>query len=106
MRSIKKNIGENVFTSKNINEVSWYETKPIISLQFLQEYNIAKTVAIIDIGGGDSFFVDNLLALGYENITILDISETALNKAKARLGEKAKKVKWVVADASNFTPIE
>jgi 2-polyprenyl-3-methyl-5-hydroxy-6-metoxy-1,4-benzoquinol methylase len=102
----KKQHWENVFTNKAANEVSWYEPKPIISLQFLQEYNIAKTAAIIDIGGGDSFLVDNLLELGYQNITVLDISEAALNKAKTRLAEKAAKVKWIVADAADFTPTE
>lgn len=102
----KKQHWENIFTSKTANKVSWYEPKPIISLQFLQEYNIATTAAIIDIGGGDSFFVDNLLELGYVNITVLDISEAALNKAKARLGKKATEVKWIVADAASFTPTE
>ena len=102
----RKQHWENVFATKNLNEVSWYEPKPIISLQFLQEYNIAKTAAIIDIGGGDTFFVDNLLELGYQNITVLDISEAAINKAKARLAEKAKMVKWIVADAAIFTPTE
>lgn len=100
----KKQHWENIFTSKTANKVSWYEPKPVISLQFLQEYNIATTAAIIDIGGGDSFFVDNLLELGYVNITVLDISEVALNKAKARLGKKATEVKWIVADAASFTP--
>ena len=102
----KKQHWENIFTSKTANKVSWYEPKPVISLQFLQEYNIATTAAIIDIGGGDSFFVDNLLELGYVNITVLDISEVALNKAKARLGKKATIVKWIVADAASFTPTE
>jgi ubiquinone/menaquinone biosynthesis C-methylase UbiE len=102
----KKQHWENVFTTKTPTQVSWYETKPVISLQFFQEYNISKTAAIIDIGGGDSFFVDNLLELGYENITVLDIAETALNRAKARLAGKAEKVKWIVADAASFSPTE
>ena len=102
----KKQHWENVFTTKNINEVSWYEAKPVISLQFLHECNIAKTAAIIDIGGGDSFFVDNLLELGYTNISVLDISEAALNKAKARVGDNATKIKWIVADAANFKPTQ
>lgn len=97
---------ETIYQSKNFEDTSWYQQKPITSLQFLKDYKIAKTAAIIDIGGGDSFFVDNLLELGYQNITVLDISETALNKAKARLAEKATKVKWIVANAANFKPTE
>jgi SAM-dependent methyltransferase len=100
----RKQYWDHIFSSKASDEVSWYEPKPTISLQFLQEYKIPVTAAIIDIGGGDSFFVDHLLALGYENITVLDISETALNKAKARLANNALKVKWIVADAANFAP--
>jgi SAM-dependent methyltransferase len=97
---------EFIYKSKKFEATSWYQQKPTTSLQFLKEYKIARTAAIIDIGGGDSFFADNLLELGYQNITVLDISETALNKAKARLGEKAANVKWIVADAANFKPKE
>ena len=102
----RKEHWENIFTTKSPGEVSWYESTPIVSLQFLLESNLSKSAAIIDVGCGDSFFVDNLLELGYENITVLDISEAALSKTKTRLGDKATKVKWIVADASAFTPTE
>ena len=65
-----------------------------------------KTAKIIDVGGGDSFLVDYLLALEYQDITVLDISEAAIEKAKKRLGDKANKVKWIVADAATFSPTE
>lgn len=98
----RKQHWENIYSSKQINEVSWYEPTPEVSLNFIKEFNIPRHAKIIDIGGGDSFFADHLLDLGYEDITILDISATALERAKQRLGNRAGKVKWMVADASDF----
>ena len=97
---------ENIYQNKNIDELSWYEPHPTTSLEFVQKFNIPKTAKIIDVGGGDSFLVDHLLDLGYKDITVLDISETAVEKAKARLGDKANDVKWIIADASDFLPPE
>jgi ubiquinone/menaquinone biosynthesis C-methylase UbiE len=97
---------EHIYNSKQLNEVSWYEPTPETSLSFFREFNTPLNSRIIDIGGGDSFLVDYLLSMGYTNITVLDISEGALNRAKARLGEKAELVKWIVADAAIFTPTE
>ncbi|MFN5217604.1 MAG: class I SAM-dependent methyltransferase [Sphingomonadales bacterium] len=95
---------ENIYQTKSLQEVSWYQPVPETSLQFLAENNIPKNAAIIDIGGGDSFLADNLLDLGYTDITVLDISENALNRAKTRLGERASMVKWIVTDVSAFVP--
>lgn len=100
----RKKHWEAIYQTNNINEVSWYQPTPETSLQFLRENQIAKNAAIIDMGGGDSFFVDHLLELGYTDITVLDISAVALEKAKKRLGEKAKNVNWIVADAGDFNP--
>ncbi len=102
----RKKHWENIYQTKNSTEVSWYQDKPETSLSFLKENKIEKTANLIDIGGGDSYFVDHLIDLGYENITVLDISEEALKKAQQRLGEKARKVKWIVADIATFEPIE
>jgi 2-polyprenyl-3-methyl-5-hydroxy-6-metoxy-1,4-benzoquinol methylase len=93
---------DKVYQTKPLNEVSWFQPEPVTSLQFLKELAIPKDAAIIDIGGGDSFFADHLLQLGYKNITVLDISEAAIQRAKQRLGAKAGFVKWVVADARDF----
>lgn len=93
---------EKVYQTKQLNEVSWYQQEPGVSLRFLKELNIPKDAAIIDIGGGDSLLVDHLLRLGYSRITVLDISATAIEKAKTRLGNEAQKIKWIVADAKNF----
>ena len=97
---------EKIYKTKQVNEVGWYQPVPLTSLQFLEQFNIPVTAKIIDVGGGDSFFVDHLLDLGYQDITVLDISETAILRAKERLGDAAAKVKWIVADAADFKPAE
>jgi len=98
----KKQHWEKVFTSKQVDEVSWYQQTPQQSLDFVQQLALPKTAAIIDIGGGDSFLVDHLLQMGYSNITVLDISAAATNKAKQRLGNKAALINWVVSDILEF----
>ena len=102
----RKNHWDNIYQSKTIQEVSWYQPKPETSLQFIRELKLPLTAKIIDIGGGDSFLVDCLLDLGYENITVLDISATAIERAKQRLGNHAQKVKWIITDVTNFQPKE
>ena len=95
---------ETVYRTKQSDEVSWAQDVPQTSLDFIHAFNVSKTAKIIDIGGGDSKLVDFLLDEGYENITVLDISEAALNRAKARLGNKSKNVTWVVSDVTEFNP--
>lgn len=97
---------ENIYKIKQHSDVSWYQPVPSTSLEFLKQFNIPLTAKIIDVGGGDSLLVDHLLELGYRDITVLDISETAIQKAKARLEHKAALVKWIVADAAAFKPAE
>ena len=96
---------ENIYQQKGPDEVSWTQEVPETSLAFIRNMNLPADAAIIDIGGGDSKLVDWLLEEGYQNITVLDISATALNKAKTRLGpEKAEKVTWLHQDIINFQP--
>ena len=102
----RKKHWETIYQTKELKDVSWFQPTPETSLSFLKQFNIPTTAKIIDIGGGDSFFVDNLLDLGYQDITVLDISAVALDKAKQRLGERTDKVKWIVADAASFRPTE
>ncbi len=102
----KKSHWEKVYQTKQLNEVSWYQARPDISLGFLEQFNLPKNAKIIDVGGGDSLLVDYLLEKGYTDITVLDISKRALNRAKIRLGNRAKKVKWIEADAGEFVPNE
>lgn len=97
---------ENVYCTKQPNEVSWTQENPTISLEIINGFNLPKSSAIIDVGGGDSKLVDKLLEQGYQNITVLDISSQALERAKKRLGESAIKVKWIVSDVTAFQPTE
>lgn len=101
---LRKEHWESVYTTKQPNEVSWTQQVPKTSLDFIHSFDLPKSAGIIDVGGGDSTLVDCLLEEGYENITVLDISEHALERAKERLGEKSKKVKWVAADITDFQP--
>lgn len=100
----KKMHWETVYANKNPNEVSWTQEKPISSLRLISNTGLSKTAEIIDIGGGDSQLVDFLLDEGYVNLTVLDISAKAIEKAMARLGKKSKKVNWLHKDMVDFIP--
>lgn len=102
----RKTHWETVYTSKGENEVSWFQESPAISLELIDLVRPARDAAIIDIGGGASRLVDNLLARGASHLTVLDISQAALEVAKARLGERASKVQWVAADVTKWHPAQ
>lgn len=93
-----------VYDSKMPTEVSWYEPMPETSLNYIAECKLEEDAAIIDIGGGDSFLAEFLLARGFKDVTVVDISEKAIERAKQRLGERAEEITWIVADASEFKP--
>jgi cyclopropane fatty-acyl-phospholipid synthase-like methyltransferase len=99
-----KNHWEKIYETKSPEQISWTQNVPKTSLDFIHSFGLTKTAKIIDIGGGDSKLVDYLLDEGFENITVLDISARALEKVKQRLGEKAKMIKWVVSDITEFHP--
>jgi len=102
----RKNHWEQIYQSKKPDEVSWYQPMPVTSLSFFEQYDVPKEAKIIDIGGGDSFLVDHLLNRGYKDITVLDISESSLERAKSRLGDRSGLVKWIVEDAATFETTE
>lgn len=102
----RKEHWEHIYNTKELKDVSWYQPLPTTSLEFVKQFNLKSDAKIIDIGGGDSLFVDHLLELGFTDITVLDISERALERAKQRLGDKAKNAKWIVADVATFKPTE
>lgn len=95
---------EKVFATKQQTEVSWFQPYLKTSMEFLELFQLPLTANIIDIGGGDSHLVDALLDKGFKNIWVLDISANALEKAKQRLGDKAKQIHQVVTDITEFIP--
>jgi len=95
---------EKVYETKNPEEVSWTQKIPQTSLDLIEEVSKSKTSKIIDIGGGDSNLIDFLLEKGFENISVLDISAKALEKAKTRLGAQAENVDWLATDIIEFKP--
>ncbi len=100
----RKTYWENVFSTKQETEVSWYQEKPKPSLDIFQKLNLAKDAKIIDIGGGDSYLIDALLELGYTNLYLLDISAKAIERIKNRLGVKQANVTFIVSDVLDFKP--
>ncbi|WP_325399140.1 class I SAM-dependent methyltransferase [Acidocella sp.] len=93
---------ENVYTAKGEDEVSWFQETPAPSLELLERVGVKPAAALIDVGGGASRLVDCLLARGFGNITVLDLSAAALAAARMRLGRTGDKVKWIVADAAEW----
>lgn len=98
----KKEYWEEVYQNRSLNQSGWYEPIPESSLKLIESSGISKNDSIIDIGGGDSLLVDHLLSKGFKNITVLDISEKAIEKAKIRLGTLADNVKWICSDILDF----
>jgi SAM-dependent methyltransferase len=95
---------DQVYATKKSSELSWTQAVPQTSLSFIRGFHIPRNASIIDIGGGDSTLVDHLLQEGYTDLTVLDISAEAIEKAKTRLGNLAGKVHWIVSDIIEFKP--
>jgi SAM-dependent methyltransferase len=100
----RKSHWETVYTTKGEHEVSWFQENPAPSLELIDLTRPTPESAIADIGGGASRLVDRLLARGFRRVTVLDISQAALDAAKARLGERATEAEWVVADVTEWQP--
>src|SRR5258707_6391083 len=94
---------ENIYATKTVDNVSWYQAHPSESLGLIQRTGIDRSARIIDVGGGASTLVDHLLVEGFDQITVLDIASTALERARIRLGEHAADVTWVEADITQTT---
>ena len=93
---------EKVYQTKRPNEVSWYRPHLEVSLQLIEEGAPNRDAQIIDVGGGESTLVDDLLTRGYRNLSVLDVSSTALNVAKERLGDRVDTVNWLCGDVTTF----
>jgi ubiquinone/menaquinone biosynthesis C-methylase UbiE len=93
-----KNHWEKIYTTKASDAVSWFQSHADVSVGLVKATGAGLDAAIIDVGGGASTLVDDLLALGYTNLTVLDLSAAALAAARKRLGGKASAVRWIEAD--------
>jgi 2-polyprenyl-3-methyl-5-hydroxy-6-metoxy-1,4-benzoquinol methylase len=96
-----KNHWEKIYNAKAPDRVSWYRPHLETSLALIERAAAKYSASIIDVGGGESTLVDDLLARGYENITILDVSQTAIDVTKKRLGLPAEQIHWLVADITD-----
>ena len=88
---------DQVFASKAPEQVSWYQAHLRLSLELLQQSGIDRTARIIDVGAGDSTFVDHLLDLGFSDVSVFDVSPAALQRTRERLGERSRLVTWLEA---------
>ena len=98
---LPKHHWELVYTTKTPQRVSWYQARADQSVRLIQQTGLPLSASIIDVGGGASTLVDDLLHEGYRNLTVLDLSSSALAAAQARLGEEAHNVIWMEADITN-----
>ncbi len=95
---------ERVYGGSDPHELSWYQREPAVSLELLDALGVAPTDGIVDAGGGASHLVDRLLDRGFSDVTVLDVSGTALEEARARLGGRASAVTWLVEDVRAWRP--
>ena len=102
--SDRKDHWENVYLNKSPREVSWYQKEPTRSLSLISAISLARCAPIIDIGGGASTLVDKLCENAYTNISVLDVSKSALNLARKRLADKAGRIHWYEEDVTRFKP--
>ncbi len=100
----RKTHWEQVYENKEPTAVSWFQPVPEKSLRLIRAAGIATTEPVIDAGGGASTLVDNLVADGFSDVSVLDISAAALERSRARLGDAAKDVTWIVSDVTEFEP--
>src|SRR5688500_9765277 len=99
-RSERKSHWERVYETRAPTELSWCQQQPERSLELSRLTGAGLRTEIIDVGGGDSTLVDALLEYGMDRVTVLDISEAALDRARNRLGDRAARVRWVEADVT------
>lgn len=104
MSDLREAHWENIFATKPDEAVSWFEPVPETSLRLIRSCELSSSASIIDVGAGTSRLPDALLAEGFSNITVLDISAAALARTKARIGHRADVLQFVVADITKWQP--
>jgi SAM-dependent methyltransferase len=93
---------EGVYSNKASDEVSWFQPHAASSLRLIESV-ADKDAEVIDVGGGTSTLVDDLLDVGYRHVTVLDLAESALATSRKRLGERARTVQWIAVDITRAT---
>jgi SAM-dependent methyltransferase len=93
---------DQIYRTMAHDQVSWYSPHLRASLELIERASVSRTAAIVDIGGGESTLVDDLLARGYQDITVLDLSQAAIDANKERLGRKAERIHWLAADITKI----
>jgi trans-aconitate methyltransferase len=96
---------QKVYQEKGEYQVSWFQDRPMVSLELIDAVGAKASSAVIDIGGGASRLVDALVDKGYRDLTVLDLSESAVSISKTRLGPRASGVSWILADVTQWLPI-
>ncbi len=104
MDSTLKKHWENVYQNKTPEQVSWTQKFPKTSLDLIAQFDVDLSSKIIDVGGGDGHLVDFLIDEGYENISVLDISSKAIERAKDRLADKEQNIHWIISNILDFMP--
>ena len=93
---------EEIYRRKGSGEASWYRPHLDRSIQFIERAGLSPSAAILDVGGGASTLVDDLLSRGFTNVTVLDLSEKAMTEAKERLGKRGKTITWLIGDITQI----
>lgn len=92
-----------VYGSKDADQVSWFQADPVMSMRILTAV-VPRPVSVIDVGAGASVLIDALLDEGFADVTVLDVSELALNLVRERLADRHQQVSFIVADLLKWTP--
>jgi SAM-dependent methyltransferase len=100
----RKEHWDRVYVKKASSDLSWFQGEPATSLSLIRQAGLGPDDWLIDVGGGTSRLLAHLLAEGYRNLSILDISETGLETARAQLGDRAAEVEWFECDVLDFEP--
>ncbi|NIR45458.1 MAG: class I SAM-dependent methyltransferase [Gemmatimonadetes bacterium] len=100
----RKSHWEEIYTGRTPGQLSWFQDRPEPSLSLIRACGLDPDTRIIDVGGGSSKLVDHLLDAGCTNVTVLDLARHPLEQSRARLGDRARAVEWIVADVTAFDP--
>jgi 2-polyprenyl-3-methyl-5-hydroxy-6-metoxy-1,4-benzoquinol methylase len=95
---------DDVYRRRPADEVSWFQSEPVISLELVQQAGLGPNKSIVDVGGGASVLVDRLVRQGIRDVTVLDVAESALQTSRERLGDSAGRVTWLIQDLLSWQP--